>query len=122
MKQAILAAAACIALGGCANASNNIASADISPAEFATYSCPQLVAESQRIGNRVVQLGGRLDKAASNDRAMTGVAVVLFWPALLVVGGTGQQEAEYARMKGEYAAIRQAAALKQCAAFVVAAQ
>ena len=40
--------------------------------------------------------------------------MLLFWPALFALGGTKQQEAEYARLKGEYDALQQAAIVKKC--------
>ena len=40
--------------------------------------------------------------------------MVLFWPALFALGGTKQQEAEYARLRGEYDAVQQAAIQKKC--------
>lgn len=112
----------CVALGGCATASKDVAPAYTSPALFETYNCAQLSGELQRIAARVVQLGGRLDTAATNDKAMAGVGVILFWPALMHLGGTKVPEANYARLKGEFEAVQQAAALKQCPATLVAAK
>ena len=60
------------------------------------------------------QLAGRLDEAASNDKVLMGVGLVLFWPALFALGGTKQQEADFARLKGEYDAIQQAMIAKKC--------
>lgn len=70
--------------------------------------------ETERIRSRVEQLGGRLDEAASNDKKIAGVGAILFWPALFALGGTKQQEAEYATLKGQYEAIQQAAITKKC--------
>ena len=64
--------------------------------------------------NRVSQLGGRLDEAASNDKAIGVVGAVLFWPALFALGGTKNQEAEYARIRGEHDALQQASIQKKC--------
>ena len=44
------------------------------------------------------------------------VGLVLFWPALFALGGTKQQEAELARLKGEYDAVQATATSKKCAA------
>ena len=61
--------------------------------QYNTYDCDQITAENARLDSKVTQLGGRLDEAASNDKAITGVGIVLFWPALFALGGTKQQEA-----------------------------
>ena len=103
-------------LGGCATSSKDVATTYVSPMQYQQYDCSQLAGETQRIQVRVSQLGGRLDEAASNDKAITAVSAVFFWPALFFVGGTKQQEAEFARVKGEYAAVQQAAIAKKCSA------
>jgi hypothetical protein len=72
------------------------------------------VGEMQRIHVRVNQLAGRLDKAAENDKALVGVGMLLFWPALFALGGTKEQEAEYARLRGEYDALQRVANEKKC--------
>lgn len=114
----VYAVSACIVLGGCATASKDISAAYVSPMQFQSYDCEQLASETQRIQSRVVQLGGRLDTAASNDKAIAGVGLILFWPALFALGGTKQQEADYARLRGEYDAVQQAAILKKCPGIV----
>ena len=98
-----------IALAGCATASKDVATNYVSPVQFQSYDCDQIQSEALRIQARVSQLGGRLDEAASSDKAIAGVGLLLFWPALFALGGTKQQEAEYARLKGEYDAIQQSA-------------
>ena len=120
-KSLVYAVASCIALSGCATASKDIAATYISPMQFQSYDCDQLASETQRIQSRVVQLGGRLDTAASNDKAIAGVGVLLFWPALFALGGTKQQEADYARLRGEYDAVQQSAILKKCSGIVASA-
>ena len=117
-KLAITNLAIIVGLTGCATASKNIAPMSVSPLQYSTYDCSQLAAEFARVSVRVQQLGGRLDEAASNDAAITGVGLVLFWPALFFLGGTKQQEAEYARLKGEHEALQQSAIEKKCPALV----
>jgi hypothetical protein len=121
-KPIAVALAVTLALTGCATASKDIAGTYVSPMQYHTYDCQQLAGESQRIQGRVNQLGGRLDEAAANDKALTGIGLILFWPALFALGGTKQQEAEYARLKGEYDAVQQAAILKKCAGGVAAVE
>jgi hypothetical protein len=118
-KTIVYVVAACITLSGCATASKDIAALYVSPMQYQGYDCDQLGSETQRIQSRVVQLGGRLDTAASNDKALVGVGLVLFWPALFALGGTKQQEADYARLRGEYDAVQQSAILKKCRGIVV---
>ena len=118
MKKFTAAASAVVILGGCATASKDITAAYVSPLQYQSHDCEQLSAEVQRIQARINQVGGRLDQAASNDKTITGVGIILFWPALFALGGTKQQEADYARLKGEYDAIQQAAITKKCSALI----
>jgi hypothetical protein len=116
MKTTATLTAIAIALSGCATASKDVATAYVSPVQYQNYDCDQIAAESQRLTARVHQLGGRLDEASNNDKAIMRVGLILFWPALFALGGTKQQEAEYARLKGEAEALQQAAVGKKCAA------
>lgn len=103
-----------IALAGCATASKDVATSYVSPIQFSNYTCDQITAESARLQVRLSQLEGRLDTAAANDKALTGVAILLFWPAVFALGGTKEQEAEYGRLKGEHDALRQVWIQKNC--------
>jgi hypothetical protein len=102
------------ALTACTTASKDIGSAYISPVQYTSYDCSQLEAESSRILTRVKQLGVQLDKAAENDKAIGVAGAILFWPALFALGGNKQQEAEYARLKGEFEAAQTTAIQKKC--------
>ena len=103
-----------VALSGCATASKDVASIYVSPLQYQSFDCDQLAAENQRLQSRVNQLAGRLDEAASNDKAIGVVGAILFWPALFALGGTKPQEAEYSRLRGEADAIQQSAIIKKC--------
>ncbi len=107
-------ASATALLGGCATASSGIATTYVSPLQFQSYDCQQISGEMQRISVRVNQLAGRLDKAAENDKALVGVGMLLFWPALFALGGTKEQEAEYSRLRGEYEALQKVGNEKKC--------
>ena len=102
-------------LVGCSTASKNISAAYVSPLTYQSYDCDQLTAEATRVTARANQLAGRLDEAAANDKALVGVSMLLFWPAAFALGGTKEQEAEFARLKGERDAIEQAMIQKKCA-------
>lgn len=101
-------------LSGCSTASKNIAAEYVSPLQYSSYDCDQIFAETDRVKSRAVKLGARLDEAASNDAAITGVGLILFWPALFALGGTKQQEAEFSRLSGELDALQQSAVSKKC--------
>lgn len=103
-----------LAISACSTSSKKIAATYISPTQYHNYDCEQLSGEVQRLHPRISQLGARLDEAASNDATIMGVGLILFWPALFALGGTKEQEAEYARLKGEYDALEQAAIVKKC--------
>lgn len=105
-----------LVLAGCAASSQDIVTTYVSPLQYQPYDCTQLQLELQRIQGRVVELGGRLDQAAANDKALAGVGIVLFWPALFSLGGTKWQEAEYGRLRGEYEAVQQTMIQKKCGA------
>lgn len=121
MLKKTIALAVCVAIVGCSTASKDVATAYVSPVQYQAMDCDQLAAESARVSGRVSQLGGRLDEAASNDKTIGVVGAILFWPALFALGGTKQQEAEYARLKGEHDALHQAAVMKKCPGVVATA-
>ncbi|MCX7184076.1 MAG: hypothetical protein NTW90_02345 [Nitrosospira sp.] len=120
MKKAIVVCVSIsVALMGCATSSKNIATSYISPLQYQSYDCDQLAGEIQRVQVRASQLGGTLDKAATNDKWVMAGGLILFWPVLFALGGTSNQEAEYARLKGEHDAIAQSAVIKKCPGVVV---
>lgn len=103
-----------LVLSGCANSSTSLGTQYVSPLQYQPYDCTQLASETQRLQSRVIELGGRLDQASSNDKALMGVTLVLFWPAAFALGGTKAQEAEYSRLKGEVDAVQISAVEKKC--------
>ena len=108
MKKTTAAILACtLAISACSTSSKKISATYITPTQYHNYDCDQLASETQRLHPRITQLGARLDEAASNDAALMGVGMILFWPALFALGGTKEQEAEYE-------AIQQAAIAKKC--------
>lgn len=101
-------------LVGCATAGKDVTASYVSPAQFSNFDCDQIRLESGRLNARVNQLTGRLDEAANNDKAILIGGGLLFWPALFALGGTKQQEAELARLKGEFEALQTASVEKKC--------
>ena len=87
-----------VTLTGCATASKDIAANYVSTMQYQSHDCDRITGEAQRIHAWSNQLAGRLDEAASNDKAIVGVDAIPFWPALFPLGGTKPQEADYARL------------------------
>ena len=98
----------------CSNSSKDIVAIYVSPEQYSNLDCDQIRAEMQRVAGKVRSLTGQLDKNAGNDNVVTGVSLILFWPAVFFLGGTKEEEAEYARLKGEYDALEQASILRKC--------
>jgi len=104
-----------IMLSGCVTSSENHHAPYISPAQFQTYNCDELLAEIERIQTRVSQLTGKPnDETPTKDKWVLGADLSLSWAALFALGGTKEQEAEYMQLKSEYDAIQQWAIAKKC--------
>ncbi|MDP3861984.1 MAG: hypothetical protein Q8Q63_10430 [Phaeovulum sp.] len=101
-------------LTGCATSSNEVAPQYISPTMYQNFSCRQIAEEAQRVSARTAQLSGVQDAKAQGDAVATGVALVLFWPALFFIQGDKQNAAELSRLKGEFQALEQASIQKNC--------
>lgn len=105
---------AVLTLVGCASKPENITAAYVSPLIYQNLTCEQLGAEATRVSARAAEVTGVQSRAAGRDAVVTGVALVLFWPAAFAVGGDGQSAAELSRLKGEMDAIEQASIAKNC--------
>lgn len=114
MKNTILTVAISLALFGCQTSPNKIASAYVSPLQYANYDCDQITAELARVGDKVSQLNGDLTKKASADTVKMTVGLILFWPTLFFLDGDSAQNAEYSKIKGDYEALQKVAIEKKC--------
>jgi len=101
-------------LSGCAKSTTEIPAQYISPMQYEGRNCRQLQSELQVVSQRVADLGGQVDKTASDDNAQMAVGLILFWPALFFLDGSTPQGNEYARLKGEFDALEKAAIQKGC--------
>lgn len=113
----------CVVLAaGCSTAAKDVAPTYASPLPYQNYSCEQIASESARLDKSANALGGRLDEAARHDRGIMVAGLLFFWPALFALGGTKEEEAEYARLRGEQQALAQTASAKGCTATTAAAR
>ena len=103
-----------ILLFGCATPPNKIAAQYVSPLKYKNYDEDQIIMEMDHIGRRTNELYSSLKKKANADKAQMGVGLLLFWPTLFALeGGDGPEATEYARLKGEYEALRTVAVQKK---------
>ena len=100
-------------IAGCAASPDDIAPAYVSPTAYSGQTCGQLNSAAAQLNARLATATGQQAKTASNDAAMTAVALLLFWPAAFAIGGNDQAPA-IAQMRGEAEAIRAAAVARGC--------
>ena len=99
---------------GCASSSNDVRPQYVSHLQYQNLSCQQIGAEAQRVSRRVAEVSGVQDEKATSDAVVTGVALVIFWPAAFFVKGDGPTAAELGRLKGEFEALEKVAIEKRC--------
>jgi len=116
MKNTVIAAAcsAAIVLSGCAQQSSKIEAARVSTVGYDKLSCNQIKTEAQKVALRAGELTGEQNKAATNDAVATGVALVVFWPAVFLIRGNKTKAAELSRLKGELEALEAVSEKKKC--------
>jgi hypothetical protein len=109
-----MAAAIAAAIGACASYSEKIAATYVSPVIYENLSCRQIAEEASRVSRRAAEVAGVQDSQATKDSVVTGVAIVVFWPAAFFVGGDRQSAAELGSLKGEADALEQVSIKKSC--------
>ncbi|MGH1425478.1 MAG: hypothetical protein ACRBBU_12175 [Pseudooceanicola sp.] len=105
---------AAMTLSGCAQQSNKVEAAYVSPIEYSKYSCKQLKEEAHRVAARASEVAGVQDKKAMDDAVATTVALVVFWPAAFFINGNKTNATELANLKGQLEAIEDASDKKKC--------
>ena len=103
-----------VTISSCATAPDKIQASYVSPLAYESYNCNQLSQEAERISYRAADATGVQHKKAKNDAVATGVALILFWPALFFIKGKGASESEVARLKGEMEAVEKVSIQKDC--------
>jgi hypothetical protein len=108
------AAALAAAAAGCASYSEKVPATYVSPILYENLSCKQIAEEASRVSRRAAEAAGVQDSQATRDSVVTGVAIVVFWPAAFFVGGDRGSAAELGRLKGEADALEQVSIKKNC--------
>ena len=100
-------------LSACATAPDSVQASYVSPIEYSNLSCDQIRQELIEVSDHVQMVSGQQAKDHTRDAVVTGVAIVVFWPAAFLLSGKGHQE-ELASLKGRYEALDHAAIQKNC--------
>ena len=114
MKKIVVGVMTASILAGCATNPENITASYVSPTQYASYSCPQLREEAQRISSRAIAASGAQSSKATGDAVAMTVGLVIFWPTLFFIKGDGTTAAEVSRLKGEMEAVEQASIKRKC--------
>ena len=102
-------------LAACASNPNKIQATYVSPMIYKDYDCDQLAMERSHVERRTNELYHSLKGESDKDTAQMTVGLILFWPTLFFLeGGDGPEATEYARLKGEYEALREVSVSKKC--------
>ncbi len=97
-------------LSGCATNPDKIGASYVSPLMYKSFTDEQVIMEMNHVGRRTSELYAQLKKEAKADKWQMGIGLLIFWPTLFALeGGDGVEAQEYARLKGEYEALRQSA-------------
>ena len=111
---------ASMVMGGCASRPDNIAAAHVSSSRYDDRTCKSLNREYDEVSLALAASSAKLDGKATQDAVVTGVALLLFWPAVFALGGNSGLESEVAKLKGEEHAIRSSMLAADCIAPVPA--
>ena len=115
IRKFIAVGAISVLAASCATNPYKIDAAYVSPLKYQNYDCQQIAMEMDYIGNRTTKLYQRMKSERKKDNWQMGVGLVLFWPALFALeGGDGPEASEYAQLKGDFEALRQASVQKKC--------
>ena len=92
-------------LSACAPTPGQVSASYVSPLVYEGQTCKSLMAERNQIAKTVILLTAEQRKSSTNDAVLTGVALVIFWPAAIALALTDDQSAQLAQAKGNFEAI-----------------
>jgi len=101
-------------LSGCATRSVDVKPLQANPADFASWGCPRIDDELDRVQQRATDVAYAVDARIGNNILALGLGVTVFWPALLALRPDGPEATELAQLKGRYEALRLAARGQAC--------
>ena len=112
-RRVLVLSVSALYLSSCASDPQDVAAQQVSTLPYKSLDCDQLADEFTRINSRVAQVTEDQQDAATRDAAVTGVGLILFWPALFALAA-GDHSDELGRLKGEAIALETVAVEKEC--------
>ena len=119
MKSVSILLVAATLISACAQKADKIPPSYSSRFLYDSYSCEQIRRETDDVVARLNTISGAQDKKATSDAILTGVGVVLFWPALFFTSGAAGPDdysGEIGQLKGQTEALSGAYRSKGCSA------
>ncbi len=109
-----LAGTLCLAQMACAAHPESIAAAPVDESQYSSWDCNKLLSERTQVASRARSVAKDQQETAENDQTLIAAGLLLTWPALFAVALTGNDEKEYASLKGQYEAIDHVERTKSC--------
>ena len=107
---------AVLLLSACSSAkqSGQINKAYVSSAKYNSFTCEQLIQESELIRAREPALAAKVDQHYKSQKNTEAVAWLLFWPAAFWLDDGSKDANQLAQVRGELDAVRAAMMSKKC--------
>jgi len=105
-----------IVLSACSSAkqSTDIEASFVAQDKYRGMSCSALRKEAEQVQATVAELGGEVDEAYKEDKALEAVTWLLFWPAAIAMDGNDEETSKFAAAKGQAEAIAATMKSKRC--------
>ena len=107
---------AVLLLSACTSAkqSGQINKAYVSSAKYSSFTCEQLIQESELIRAREPAIAAKVDQHYKSQKNTEAVAWLLFWPAVFWLDDGSKEANQLAKVRGELDAVRSAMMSKKC--------
>ena len=103
-------------LSACSSAkqSSQVNKTYVSSAKYNSFTCDQLIRESELIRAREPALAAKVDKHYKSQKNTEAVAWLLFWPEAFWLDDGSKDSNQLAQVRGELDAVRAAMLEKKC--------
>lgn len=116
VRSSALIVIAALALSGCATPSQNIEARAVPIDGYLRLSCDDLLAEETRVEEKRDALADQIGRRRTSDDIVTGVGLLVAWPALAFIKGNSEVKGQYAYLLGKHETLVHAFDQKGCVA------